>query len=150
MVAKATKAARITALFMAIGGMMFLAANLAGAQGIFGPKLVPYTGQLEKDGRASGGPNNLRFAFYEQSEGDERSIWTQKHDAVPVSNGRFSVNLGPIPDHVWVRETLFLEVAICKGAVCPDVAAGELPPPEETNRKYKKSKMAAVAAFVDF
>jgi hypothetical protein len=114
------------------------------SQGIFGPQQVPYSGQIEQNGQKASGQKSLRFSFYEADTGGV-SIWTEKHDGVALSKGRFTVKLGSattIPDHVWVRPNLYLEVAVCVAAVCAEVAPGADPPADEP--KLARQRMLAV------
>jgi microcystin-dependent protein len=98
----------------------FLIPFAGSAQGVFGPQIVPYSGQIEQNNLEATGQKSLRFSLYEADTGGV-SIWTEKHDGVALSNGRFTVKLGSvttIPDHVWVRPNLYLEVAVCLAAAC--------------------------------
>jgi hypothetical protein len=114
---------------MALGvvASLMLAPNVVSAQGVFGPKLVPYSGHVEQNGLKADGTRNLRFSLYTAQEAGD-AIWTEIHDDVPMSQGRFSVKLGAnaaIEAHVWVREELYLEIAVCPGAACAAAPAGD-------------------------
>jgi hypothetical protein len=117
----------MTLTFLALVTGLLMTPDLASAQGVFGPKLVPYSGHIEQDGLKPSGTRSLRFSLYTAvADGDE--IWTEIHDNVAISQGQFNVKLGSseaLEAHVWVRESLYLEIAVCPGAACADQAAAD-------------------------
>ena len=106
---------------------LMLVPSLVSAQGVFGPKLVPYSGQIEQDGLKADGTRSLRFSLY-TVVADGAPIWTEIHNAVPISQGQFNVKLGSnqaLEAHVWVREQLYLQIAVCPGAACAAAPAAD-------------------------
>ena len=76
--------------------------------------MIPYRGQLQRDGVAQDGDFDLFFHLYDaQSEGTE--VWSEEHLAQPVYSGEFSAVLGSqsaLSDEIWQTEELFLSVEV--------------------------------------
>jgi len=87
----------IGALFGAAMAASFFAVTNAAADGSTGtesvPRVVPFAGELALDGQVYSGVVDLRISLYDEL-GSNTALWTEVHDAIPVTSGRFSVLLG--------------------------------------------------------
>jgi hypothetical protein len=90
--------------------------------------LLPYQGRLDENGVPVNGDADLRVAFF-TSPGASTAcleganlvgcgVWNSQFNAVPVSDGRFTLSLGSttaLPDSTFQQDALFIGVAVRRG-----------------------------------
>lgn len=80
---------------------------------------IPYQGYLEMNGQPVDGSVKLVFTLSDGADAG-KAAWSETHDLVPVSAGRFSVVLGSIdatavPDWAFLTNALDLQIGVNDG-----------------------------------
>lgn len=78
-----------------------------------GPRVFPYHGILEFDGRPVSSPMDLKVTV---SDRDNTCVFTEEHASVPFDEGAFTVVVGQVNNGVsnciWDKEEIYLQIAL--------------------------------------
>ena len=78
------------------------------------PQLIPYQGVLQENGVLVAVPKSIEFKIYGQYSGGV-SLWSETHANVPVTGGKFAVELGQsssFTQALFQNSSLYLEVSV--------------------------------------
>jgi hypothetical protein len=89
------------------------------------PDRFTFQGLINSDGEPLTGSVHLIFTLYSESSGGT-SLWSQDYGDTPVTNGLYSVTLGPFPELAF-DELYWLEVSVNGTALSPRYALHAVP-----------------------
>jgi hypothetical protein len=114
--------AALAIAFVTAGALALLSGATAHAAA---PDRFTFQGLIDSDGEPFTGSAHLIFTLYSDSSGGT-SLWSQDYGDTPVTNGLYSVTLGPFPELAF-DELYWLEVSVNGTALSPRYALHAVP-----------------------